>query len=187
MDEFSPYGYEDVEFCIRAVRAGKRNYVDPQILMLHGTDRRHLERQTRGGHDRHPPELHALQGAACMASRRAVVASHRGTLDPSSLRSSPARSVDIGRRSSTCVRTSPAASMRSGRSATPMPRSVSDDERLRSASSRRFEPSSSRTTTDPRCAPSKTVTGASGASSSATVRPSARPISPHLPTRSRSG
>jgi GT2 family glycosyltransferase len=48
-DEFSPYGYEDVEFCIRAARAGKRNYVDPTIFMLHGTDRRHLERRTPEG------------------------------------------------------------------------------------------------------------------------------------------
>jgi GT2 family glycosyltransferase len=46
-DEFSPYGYEDVEFCIRAATARRRNYIDPSILMLHGTDRRHLERRTR--------------------------------------------------------------------------------------------------------------------------------------------
>jgi GT2 family glycosyltransferase len=46
MDEFSPYGYEDAEFCIRALRAGRRNYVDPSTFMLHGTDGRHLERRT---------------------------------------------------------------------------------------------------------------------------------------------
>lgn len=49
VDEFSPYGYEDVEFCIRAARAGRRNYVVPQVLMLHGTDRRHLDRRIRSG------------------------------------------------------------------------------------------------------------------------------------------
>jgi GT2 family glycosyltransferase len=48
-DEFSPYGFEDVDFCIRALRAGKRNYVDPGILMLHGTDARHAGRRTRSG------------------------------------------------------------------------------------------------------------------------------------------
>jgi GT2 family glycosyltransferase len=49
MEEFSPYGYEDVDFCIRAAAAGRRNYIDPTILMLHGTDRRHSDRTTAGG------------------------------------------------------------------------------------------------------------------------------------------
>jgi GT2 family glycosyltransferase len=44
-DEFSPYGFEDVDFCVRALNAGRRNYVVPSILMLHGTDRRHHERR----------------------------------------------------------------------------------------------------------------------------------------------
>jgi GT2 family glycosyltransferase len=45
-DEFSPYGYEDVDFCIRVADTGLRNYIDPTILMLHGTDRRHSDRRT---------------------------------------------------------------------------------------------------------------------------------------------
>jgi GT2 family glycosyltransferase len=45
VDEFSPYGFEDVEFCIRVAKTGKRNYVLPGILMLHGTDRRHAGRR----------------------------------------------------------------------------------------------------------------------------------------------
>jgi GT2 family glycosyltransferase len=49
LDEFSPYGYEDVDFCIRAAAAGKRNYIDPTIFMLHGTDRRHLDRKSARG------------------------------------------------------------------------------------------------------------------------------------------
>jgi GT2 family glycosyltransferase len=49
MDEFSPYGYEDVEFCIRAASIGRRNYVDPSIFMLHGTDQRHLDRRSPAG------------------------------------------------------------------------------------------------------------------------------------------
>jgi GT2 family glycosyltransferase len=48
-DEFSPYGYEDVDFCIRAAQTGKRNYVDPGILMLHGTDERHVDRRSSVG------------------------------------------------------------------------------------------------------------------------------------------
>jgi GT2 family glycosyltransferase len=46
MDEFSPYGYEDVDFCIRVADTGRRNYIDPTIFMLHGTDRRHSDRRT---------------------------------------------------------------------------------------------------------------------------------------------
>lgn len=46
MDEFSPYGYEDVDFCIRVADTGRRNYIDPTIFMLHGTDRRHSDRKT---------------------------------------------------------------------------------------------------------------------------------------------
>ena len=49
MQEFSPYGFEDVEFCIRVTNAGRQNYVDPQILMLHGTDQRHVDRRSPQG------------------------------------------------------------------------------------------------------------------------------------------
>lgn len=48
-DEFSPYGFEDVDFCLRVAAAGKRNVVDPAILMLHGTDQRHVERRSGAG------------------------------------------------------------------------------------------------------------------------------------------
>lgn len=48
-EEFSPYGYEDVDFCIRAATAGRLNYIDPTILMLHGTDRRHHDRRSGDG------------------------------------------------------------------------------------------------------------------------------------------
>ncbi len=47
--EFSPYGFEDVEFCIRVTKAGFHNYVDPAIFMLHGTDERHKGRRTGTG------------------------------------------------------------------------------------------------------------------------------------------
>ena len=45
-DAFSPYGFEDVDFCIRVAATGRRNYIDPSIRMLHGTDRRHSDRRT---------------------------------------------------------------------------------------------------------------------------------------------
>lgn len=43
-ERFSPYGFEDVDFCIRAMRAGYRNYIDTNTWLLHGTDRRHAQR-----------------------------------------------------------------------------------------------------------------------------------------------
>ncbi len=46
-DLFSPYGYEDVDFCIRSRRSGRRNIVDPSILLTHGTDLRHKSRRAR--------------------------------------------------------------------------------------------------------------------------------------------
>jgi GT2 family glycosyltransferase len=46
MDEFSPYGFEDVDFCIRVAQTGRKNYIVPAISMLHGTDGRHLERKS---------------------------------------------------------------------------------------------------------------------------------------------
>jgi GT2 family glycosyltransferase len=41
---FSPFGYEDADFCIRAIRKGYRNYVDTHTFLLHGTDRRQEKR-----------------------------------------------------------------------------------------------------------------------------------------------
>jgi len=43
-DRFSPYGMEDAEFCIRAIGAGRRNWVDTHTWLIHGTDDRHAAR-----------------------------------------------------------------------------------------------------------------------------------------------
>lgn len=40
-DRFNPYGFEDAEFCIRAIRAGYKNYIDTNTWLFHGTDSRH--------------------------------------------------------------------------------------------------------------------------------------------------
>lgn len=47
--EYSPYGYEDVDFCLRAIRAGYRNYTMTNVFSLHGTDDRHQRRRTLMG------------------------------------------------------------------------------------------------------------------------------------------
>jgi GT2 family glycosyltransferase len=41
---FNPYGFEDVDFCIRALRAGYKNYIDTSTWLLHGTDSRSSQR-----------------------------------------------------------------------------------------------------------------------------------------------
>jgi len=43
-DAFSPWGYEDHEFCIRALKAGYRNYTNCNTIVLHGTDDRRTDR-----------------------------------------------------------------------------------------------------------------------------------------------
>ncbi len=43
-NKFNPYGYEDVEFSTRALKAGYRNYIDLNTWIYHGTDMRHKER-----------------------------------------------------------------------------------------------------------------------------------------------
>ncbi|MCI5224228.1 MAG: hypothetical protein D3924_16540 [Candidatus Electrothrix sp. AR4] len=43
-DCFNPYGFEDSDFCIRALKAGYVNYVTNKIWLLHGTDSRHKAR-----------------------------------------------------------------------------------------------------------------------------------------------
>ena len=44
-ESFSPYFFEDSEFCIRLQRMGLHNKVATNILLFHGTDSRHLERR----------------------------------------------------------------------------------------------------------------------------------------------
>jgi len=48
-EEYSPYGYEDVDFAISAQRAGYRNYTLTHAFSLHGTDDRHHQRKTISG------------------------------------------------------------------------------------------------------------------------------------------
>ncbi len=43
-DAFSPWGYEDHEFCIRALKAGYKNYTNCNAIVLHGTDERRTDR-----------------------------------------------------------------------------------------------------------------------------------------------
>ncbi|MBF0473916.1 MAG: hypothetical protein HQK93_09340, partial [Nitrospirae bacterium] len=43
-DIFNPWGFEDVDFCIRAVRAGYINYMDTNTWIYHGTDTRHIKK-----------------------------------------------------------------------------------------------------------------------------------------------
>lgn len=43
-DLYSPYGHEDVDFCLKAIRAGKVNYTTNTTYLLHQTDDRHSER-----------------------------------------------------------------------------------------------------------------------------------------------
>jgi len=47
--EYSPYGFEDVDFCLRALRAGFRNCTMTHTFSLHGTDGRHQKRSTLPG------------------------------------------------------------------------------------------------------------------------------------------
>ena len=41
---FNPYGFEDTDFCIRAIKAGFTNYIDLGTWLLHGSDSRHSGR-----------------------------------------------------------------------------------------------------------------------------------------------
>ena len=43
---FNPYGFEDADFCIRAIRAGYKNYIDTNTWLLHGTDDRSSQRNS---------------------------------------------------------------------------------------------------------------------------------------------
>ncbi|MFH1115726.1 MAG: glycosyltransferase [Pseudomonadota bacterium] len=43
-EAFNPYWYEDSELSIRALKAGFRNYVNPKVVLFHGTDFRSSHR-----------------------------------------------------------------------------------------------------------------------------------------------
>ena len=43
-NRFNPYGFEDSDFCVRALKRGYRNYTSTKIFLLHGTDNRHFEK-----------------------------------------------------------------------------------------------------------------------------------------------
>ncbi|MCK4784390.1 MAG: glycosyltransferase family 2 protein [Desulfobacteraceae bacterium] len=43
-NKFNPFGYEDVEFCTRALKAGYKNYIDLNTWIYHGTDDRQRKR-----------------------------------------------------------------------------------------------------------------------------------------------
>jgi len=47
--EYSPYGYEDADFCIRSLLAGYKNFTLTNVFSLHGTDDRHQQRKTLSG------------------------------------------------------------------------------------------------------------------------------------------
>lgn len=44
-DRFSPYFFEDSEFCIRSIQAGKKNIISTTLVLMHGTDSRHHDRK----------------------------------------------------------------------------------------------------------------------------------------------
>jgi len=46
---FNLYGREDVDFSLRAIRAGYQNFIDPSTYIIHGTDRRHGDRSSAKG------------------------------------------------------------------------------------------------------------------------------------------
>ncbi len=43
-DSFNPYGFEDVDFCIKAMKKNYQNFVCRKTFLLHGTDERHKNR-----------------------------------------------------------------------------------------------------------------------------------------------
>jgi GT2 family glycosyltransferase len=44
-EHFSPYFFEDSEFCIRALKAGYTNLISTSLILAHGTDHRHKSRR----------------------------------------------------------------------------------------------------------------------------------------------
>lgn len=45
-NKFNPFGYEDVEFCTRALKAAYKNYIDLNTWIYHGTDDRQRKRDS---------------------------------------------------------------------------------------------------------------------------------------------
>ena len=43
-DLYSPYGHEDVDFCLKAIQSGKVNYTTNTTYLIHRTDQRHAAR-----------------------------------------------------------------------------------------------------------------------------------------------
>jgi GT2 family glycosyltransferase len=43
-DLYSPYGHEDVDFCLKAINSGKKNYTTNTTFLIHKTDDRHAAR-----------------------------------------------------------------------------------------------------------------------------------------------
>lgn len=61
-ERFNPYGFEDSEFCIRASKAGFRNYIDTNTWLLHGTDSR------QGKRDRNRSLVNSFRGRTVLAA-----------------------------------------------------------------------------------------------------------------------
>ncbi|MBI2995052.1 MAG: glycosyltransferase [Gammaproteobacteria bacterium] len=61
-ERFNPYGFEDSEFCIRASKAGYRNYIDVNTWLLHGTDSR------QGKRDRNRSLVNSFRGRTVLAA-----------------------------------------------------------------------------------------------------------------------
>jgi GT2 family glycosyltransferase len=59
-DLFSPFGYEDVDFCIRAIKKGYKNYVDVNTFLLHGTDYRQERRDKYDSSGKYTNEYRCL-------------------------------------------------------------------------------------------------------------------------------
>lgn len=59
-EDFNPYGFEDADFCIRAMRSGRRNFLDTRTWLYHGTDYRHRGRRSNSAADRNQARAHTV-------------------------------------------------------------------------------------------------------------------------------